>query len=90
MLIFFVFIHGQTPARYASITGGFTWIEARDAFARISPIWGALVKFLPGGYSFELKRRVPGRTWRMIRQLLQRLVTILEQWLAFKLVQKSS
>jgi len=27
---------------YASITGGFTWIEARDAFARISPIWGLL------------------------------------------------
>ena len=51
MLIFFVFIHGQTPPRYASITGGFTWIEARDAFARISPIWGALVKFFPGGYS---------------------------------------
>lgn len=26
--------------RYASITGGFTWIEVRDAFDDISPAWG--------------------------------------------------
>eukprot|EP00913_Durusdinium_trenchii_P031676 g29662.t1 len=27
---------------YASITGGFTWIEVRDAFDDISPAWGLL------------------------------------------------
>jgi len=27
---------------YASITGGFTWVEARDAFGEISFIWGIL------------------------------------------------
>eukprot|EP00435_Cladocopium_sp_Y103_P055057 s1084_g18.t1 len=27
---------------YASITGGFTWVEARDAFGEISFVWGIL------------------------------------------------
>ncbi|CAJ1454900.1 unnamed protein product [Effrenium voratum] len=27
---------------YASITGGLTWVEARDAFQKISPLWGIL------------------------------------------------
>lgn len=27
---------------YASITGGFTWVEARDAFGEISFVWGLL------------------------------------------------
>eukprot|EP00438_Fugacium_kawagutii_P032684 Skav221345 [mRNA] locus=scaffold1845:110656:116242:- [translate_table: standard] len=35
---------------YASITGGFTWVEARDAFGQISFLWGQKLGILFEGY----------------------------------------
>lgn len=32
----------STHTLYASITGGFTWVEARDFFGKISLVWGLL------------------------------------------------
>ncbi|CAE7665311.1 Cacna1f [Symbiodinium pilosum] len=38
-------LEGSMHTLFASITGGFTWVEARDAFAEISFVWGIMFQF---------------------------------------------